>query len=283
MSNRLYRSGAELLQEIEATCLPETAIAIWYLGQASMMIKFKSSFILFDPHLENSLSKRVQNPCTRNYPSPLDPALLDFVDYIFLTHTHADHLEPATILKIAACNSKVKYIIPAPEEGVLQELGIDTSKIIGAKAGTEIKLNGLTCIPIPAAHYQIRRDAAGNTFELGYAIKMGRVTIYHSGDTIVYPELPETLNNIGIDIAMLPINGRDWIREGKGIIGNTGFKEAADLCDAIAADLLIPMHFDLYEHNTENPGYLVDYLYKRYPGMKYHIFQPGERFIYLKD
>lgn len=283
MSNRLYRSGAKLLKEIETTRLEETAVAIWYLGQASMMIKFRSTVILIDPHLEDSLSKRAKNPCIRNYPSPLDPALLDFVDYIFLTHTHADHLEPATILKIAACNPKVKYIIPHPEQRVLQELGIDTAKIIGAKAGEALMLGNLTCIPIPAAHYEIRRDVEGNAFELGYTLKMGRINIYHSGDTIVYPELPEILKKSGIDIAMLPINGRDWIRDGKGIIGNTGFKEAADLCDAIAADLLIPIHFDLYEHNTENPGYLVDYLYKRYPGMKYHIFQPGERFIYLKD
>lgn len=283
MHNRLYCSGTELINEIKTTHLNEKAIAIWYLGQASMMVKFQNTVFLFDPHLEDSLSKRVKNPCTRNYPAPLDPALLDFVDYVFLTHNHADHLEPATIVKLAANNSKAQYIIPYPVKNVLIELGVAPERIIGAKPEETIQLADLTCLPIPSAHYQINRDSLGNVFELGYIVKMNQITIYHSGDTLVYPELTDILRKSEIDITMLPINGRDWNRDSQGIIGNISFKEAADLCHNIAADLLIPLHFDLYNHNTENPGYLVDYLYKTYPGMKYHIFQPGERFIYLKN
>jgi L-ascorbate 6-phosphate lactonase len=282
MRNRLYRSGKSLLEEIKATILDEQAVALWYLGQSGMMVKFVNTVILFDPHLEDSLAKRSTNPCIRNYPSPIDPALLNFVDYIFFTHNHADHLEPATVKKIAAVNPKAKYIIPYPVKDVLAKLGIPAERIIGAESGMPIQGEAWECLPIPAAHYEIHRDAAGNARELGYAVRLGKITIYHSGDTIVYPGLPQILKESAIDIAMLPINGRDWVRDAKGIIGNTGFKEAADLSAAIGADLLIPLHFDLYNHNTENPGYLVDYLYRQYPGMKYHLFQPGERFIYLK-
>ncbi len=283
MRNRLYRSGTELLKEIQSTGLGEKGVAIWYLGQSSMMVKYLDTVLLFDPHLEDSLSKREVNPSIRNYPSPLDPALLDFVDYVLITHNHADHLEGATVTKIAAHNRKVQFVVPDPERDALRELAIPAEQIVGAKSDQAIQLGGLDCMPVAAAHYEIRRDPAGSAFALGYIVKMGPVTLYHSGDTIVYPELPQILKESGIDVAMLPINGRDWVRDAQGIIGNTNFKEAADLCDAIHADLFIPMHFDLYEHNTENPGYLVDYLYKRHPGMRYHIFQPGERYIYLKD
>jgi L-ascorbate 6-phosphate lactonase len=282
MRNRLYRSGAELLKEILATSLDSKTLALWYLGQSGMMIKFGDTVMLFDPHLEDSLS-RGENPSIRNYPSPLNPAVLDFVDYVFLTHNHADHLEPATILKIASCNTKAKYILPAPEKQALLDLGIAPERIVGAKAGERIALGNSVCLPVAAAHYEIHRDAEGNPCELGYVVQLGPLTVYHSGDTVVYPGMPQFLKEAAVDIAMLPINGRDWIRDAQGIIGNTGFKEAADLSDAIGADLFIPLHFDLYNHNCENPAYLVDYLYQRYPGMKYHIFQPGERFIYRKE
>jgi L-ascorbate 6-phosphate lactonase len=282
MRNRLYRSGNALLEEIKATTLDEQAAVLWYLGQSGIMVKFMNTVILFDPHLEDSLAERSTNPCIRNYPSPIDPALLNFVDYIFITHNHADHLEPATVKKIAQVNFKAKYIIPYPVKDALAELGIPEDRIIGAKSDTPIQGDVWECLPVPAAHYEIRRDAVGNAWELGYVVRLGQITIYHSGDTIVYPGLVQILKESAIDIAMLPINGRDWVRDAKGIIGNIGFKEAADLGVAICADLLIPLHFDLYNHNTENPGYLVDYLYRQYPGMKYHLFQPGERFIYLK-
>jgi L-ascorbate 6-phosphate lactonase len=283
MRSRLYNSGIKLLEEIKTTSLPEDFISIWYLGQSGMLIKFMDTALLIDPHLEDSLAKRAEKPCIRNYPSPLDPSWLDFVDYVLITHNHADHLEPATIIKIEAGNQKVNYIIPYPEKDALLKLGIPPEKIIGAKPGQTTALRDITFIPIPAAHYEIKRDQDGNAFALGYVINLGKITIYHSGDTVVYPEMPELLKKFTIDVAMLPINGRDWIRDSQGIIGNTNFKEAADLGDAIGADMLIPIHFDLYDHNTENPGYLADYLYRQYPGLKYHIFQPGERMVYLKS
>lgn len=280
MQDRVYKKGKELIHEIVNTNLPNTFISVWYLGQSSMLVKHCGLYVLFDPHLEDSLSKRGNNPSIRNYPSPVDAELLDFIDYVFISHNHADHLEAETIIKIDKYNEKVKYIIPAPETKALVDIGISQGKIVPAHTGAN-EHNGISFAAVPAAHYDVKLDEYGDSAMVSYIVKFGDIGVYHAGDTIVYPEMIDILKTHPINIAMVPINGRDYIREAKNIIGNTNFKEAADLCRDINADMFIPMHFDLYEHNTENPAYLVDYLYRNLRGRKYHIIQPGERLVYL--
>jgi len=278
--DKVYKFGNELLKEIEGTSLPEGFVSVWYLGQSSMLVKYLNKYAIFDPHLEDSLSKRPVNPSIRNYPSPLDPAHCDFLDYVFISHNHADHLEGATIEKIAKCNSKVKFIIPAPEKAALTGIGVENSRIIPAHSEKETLLDGLSFTAIPAAHYELNLDENGDAPAVGYVVRFGDLTVYHAGDTVVYPGMIEKLRKHSINIAMIPINGRDYRRDARNCIGNTSFREAADLCSDINGDLLIPMHYDLYNHNTENPAFLVDYLYSNHRGMKFHLFQPGERFIY---
>jgi L-ascorbate 6-phosphate lactonase len=38
----------------------------------------------------------------------------------------------------------------------------------------------------------------------------------------------------------------------------------------------------MFAHNDENPAYFVDYLYSNYPAQRFHMFVPGERYIYMK-
>ncbi|MBI3970889.1 MAG: hypothetical protein HY332_06330 [Chloroflexi bacterium] len=60
-------------------------------------------------------------------------------------------------------------------------------------------------------------------------------------------------------MALIPINGRDWFREQRQIIGNTDYREAADLGHAIGADVIVPTHFDMFAGNPGHPGLFVDY------------------------
>lgn len=278
----VYKHGSELLNELKETKLPKEFIAVWNMGQSSFIVKHNDLFIITDPNLENTMSERPVNPVARNFSSPLSSEQMDFVDYVFITHNHGDHLEIATIKGILKCNSKAKFIVPAPVINVLLNIGVDEGRIIPAHTYRTQNIGEIVLTSIPAAHYEIKKDENGDADMLSYIMKFGDVCVYHAGDTIVYPGMIDELKKHSIDIAMVPINGRDYSREGRNLIGNINFREAADLCRDIAADLLVPMHYDLYNHNTENPAFMVDYLFRVHKGMKYHLFQPGERFIYTK-
>ena len=62
---------------------------------------------------------------------------------------------------------------------------------------------------IPSAHKTLEQDENGDHKYIGLIIQVGDRTIYHSGDAISYEGMVETLKRWKIDIAILPINGRD--------------------------------------------------------------------------
>ncbi len=73
----------------------------------------------------------------------------------------------------------------------------------------------------------------------------------------MYPELPTALAALAPDVLMLPINGRDHMRESAGIVGNMNETEAAWLCAQVAPSYVIPMHYDAIEGNTGDPGHFT--------------------------
>jgi L-ascorbate metabolism protein UlaG (beta-lactamase superfamily) len=63
-------------------------------------------------------------------------------------------------------------------------------------------------------------------------------------------------------VLLLPINGRDHMRESAGIVGNMNETEAAWLCAQFAPSYVIPMHYDAIEGNTGDPGRFTTLVYQ---------------------
>jgi L-ascorbate metabolism protein UlaG (beta-lactamase superfamily) len=79
-----------------------------------------------------------------------------------------------------------------------------------------------------------------------------------------------------IDLALLPINGRDPAR---GVAGNFTAEEAAHLGKAIGAGLVIPCHYEMFEFNTVSPLEFV--AAAKAIGCPYRLLKAGERLITL--
>ena len=286
MKKWLYNHGEALTGQMKTTVIPEEGLGIWYLGQETFLLKKGNKFILIDPYLTDYVDRFPEFEkgfWVRKYHSPVKPEDMDFIDFILCTHNHLDHMDPDTIRGVSSCNDRTGFVVPYPDVNDNEKLLAGKNIIYGAKVNEPLQFGELNIIPVPAAHGIFHRDNDGNYCELSYLIKWGNFIVFHGGDMKVYPELPDILKGFDIDIAFLPINGGDWLRDKQGIVGNMNFREAADLGVEIGADLIVPIHFDLYDVNQENPAYFIDYIYHSYPGQKYHIFQPGERMIYFKE
>ena len=268
--------------KILGTKLAEGQIAIFYLGQESILIKSSEKYLLIDGYLSNYVDKYCSSELVkweRKYPSPISPEELDFVDYVFCTHDHADHTDPETISGIAKVNKKAKFIAPAPYAEKLCDYGVAEDKIIGAVADFELSFANIKVMPIPAAHEELTCDENGRYANLGYRFDLGGVTLFHAGDCCVYDGLAERLGNV--DVMCLPVNGRSYYkRYVRDIIGNMDAYEAAELCSAVNTKLLIPMHFDLYAVNGLSGASVVDALDAQNKDLCFHIFRVGERYIY---
>ncbi|MBE6702232.1 MAG: MBL fold metallo-hydrolase [Ruminococcaceae bacterium] len=272
-------------EKILQTALAEGQVALYYLGQVGFLIKWQEKYLLIDGYLSDYVDKNCSSELVhwvRKYPAPIQAASLDFVDYVFCTHTHFDHADPETLATLARVNKKAKYIVSAANVDTIAAYGIEKSAILGLAADRETVLGeGIAVTAIPAAHEVFHTDANGHYREVGFRISLGDITLFHAGDGCPYEGLAERLR--GCDILFLPINGRDYYRTVIcDIIGCFDSREAVLLAKEIGARLLIPTHFDLYEVNGVNPAHFVDTLKTLHPAQSFHIFAPGERFLFAK-
>ncbi|MDR6550123.1 MBL fold metallo-hydrolase [Paenibacillus qinlingensis] len=279
----IYNAGESLLKDIQRTQIPEGGVAIWSLGQAGVLIKGSSSdeLICVDPYLSYSIE--TEDPDTefkREIPPPLSPNELN-VNSVLLTHFHNDHMDLTTIKGVAQAHPATKFVAPASHAYLLHDIEIDRSRILPARQEQVISDQSITITPVAGAHTAYESDQDGNQYYLGFFIEINGVRIYHTGDTVVTPELIEQAKKFQPHVTLLPINGGDYARTSRGIVGNMNFREAADFGVEIGSDILIPIHFDMFSKNRDNPSYFVDYLFHNYPAQKFHMMSAGERFIYF--
>lgn len=281
----VYRSGQSLYSQMEQTIVPEDVLALWHLGQLSLAAKGGGKICYFDPYLSNYIYE-VSDPggkWNRRFPTPLQPEQIAHADYVFISHDHSDHMDPVSLRGIADKSPTSMFICPAPIVSSVAGCGVDPSRIIAARAEEVLQLDGIQVMPIACKHEEFLLDEHGNHAYLGYVLDWNGISLYFAGDTIGFPELAEKVKSHRIDIACMPINGQDWLRSSQGIAGNMNHREALDLAHAIKADMLIPMHYDLFPGNAENPAYFVDDLLHRYPKQKFKMMAVGERFMYYKE
>lgn len=255
---------------------------IQYLGQNGFKIVMDGVMLYFDLYLSDCVYE-LTGTGKRNYPAPISAEDIADADYYFISHEHLDHLDPQTVKKVSIASPQAAFICPRPHVPMLLELGISEERVIPAEAYKKISLQSgqgsLEVVPIPEKHeeYQIIDGFHGT---LGYVVKGASMQFYHAGDVIADKKLADDLKSQGkMDIMFVPINGHDWLRFSGDTMGNMNYREALDLCHYVGTDLVVPMHYDLFANNTENPAYFVDYLYTHYQGQKFKMFMPGESMI----
>jgi L-ascorbate 6-phosphate lactonase len=231
----------------------DSASITWY-GQAGFRLAAGDSQILIDPFLTDRGDRRYSPPATA----------AEFADatLVLCTHEHLDHMDLPFLRELCAVNPQARIVVPAPVVEIAAAAGIDRARLAGAKPGTELRDRDVTVHPVPALHgiggdqpvaYEFAPDGGPARF-LGYVVELGGIRFYHAGDGLVYPELPAALDALAPDVLMLPINGRDHMRESAGIVGNMNETEAAWLCAQVGPSYVIPMHYDAIEGNVGDPG-----------------------------
>ncbi len=250
---------------------------IWWLGQSGFLVKWADSHLLIDPYLSDSLTHkyaRTDKPHVRMTERVIAPERLDFIDVVTSSHNHSDHLDGETLIPLLAANPALTVIVPRANLAFAAErLKTTTQHLTPIRAGGDpIMMGPFTFQAIPSAHETLETDENGDHKYLGYLITVAGRTIYHSGDACPYPGLVESLKNWTIDLALLPINGRDPKR---GVAGNFSAAEAVELGHAIHAGLVIPCHYAMFEFNSVSPDEFIHLAEARQ--VPYQILACGER------
>lgn len=276
----------DLIAQIEQLVVPHGQLALWSLGQSGFVIKGGSTIAYIDPYLSDS-GAAIGAP--RRFPIPIDPARVQNADVVFATHEHLDHADGPTLGPLMAASPQARLITSPQSREIALQADISAERIIVPRVGERVELSGLAYTAVLAAHgasalagprYVYEDDGDGHARWMGFLISCNGVMLYHSGDTVLIPEIFTMLKDQQIDIAILPINGRDYFREQKEIVGNLWPGEAVELAVALEAKVLLGCHNDLFDGNRVNPGLLFDELDRRAPWQRCHLLQPGELYLY---
>jgi L-ascorbate metabolism protein UlaG (beta-lactamase superfamily) len=270
--------GLQLIEQITAANLPPDSMVLWWLGQASFVLKAAGVVVYIDPYL-NATDRRLSPPA-------FSPAAVTNADVVLLTHNHTDHVDPAALPGIAAASPAARFVAPRPIVGYVADLVGDPRRVVVAVADEPFDLHvrdaRLEVLPVPAKHEEFDLTAEGYPY-LGYSIRLGGVCVHHSGDTIPYEGQIERVKAHGVDVALVPINGRDFFRTRGGTIGNFDYREAAEFAARIGATVVIPMHYGMFRGNTVPPGHFVSHASEFHPELSIHVMGRFGKYIYVAE
>jgi len=268
---------------LDVRSAPKNMLNLWWLGQSGFLVQWQGHHLLIDPYLSDSLTKKYANtdkPHVRMTERVIAPERLDFIDVVTSSHNHTDHLDGETLIPLMLSNPNLTLIIPAANiQFAADRLHVQPERLQSIKSDDNpLEIGPFNFHSIPSAHEALETDENGNHRFVGYIIQVGEWTLYHSGDACPYNGLEEKLLQWKIDIALLPINGRDPAR---GVAGNFTAGEAAKLGREIGAGLVLPCHYEMFEFNTVTPQGFIDAA--KALKCPYQLLKAGERLSFSKD
>jgi L-ascorbate metabolism protein UlaG (beta-lactamase superfamily) len=236
-----------------------------WLGQAGFVVEDDDARCLIDPFLAPGPRRLVQ--------PPLEPEDLPAAQAIFVSHQHPDHFDLATLRRVLAVQGRARLVLPEPVVPLAIDAGIPELQIMGSRPGHWYEVEGIRFRALPAMHGVTLEDAYGYgpgglvipSYQ-GYVVEIGGRRLFHAGDSLAWPGLAERVRDLQVDVALLPINGRDAEREAAGTVGNMDHHEAAELAATAGCRILVPMHFGMFASNTVDPGLVVEAVETHHPG-----------------
>lgn len=263
-----------LLEDIQRTQPDYGALAFWWLGQHSFIVRTQKHTLYFDPYF-SPMKERL-------FPTLIDADEVTNADFVFGSHDHTDHIDREFWPAVAQASPHARFVIPALFLQTLpQELGIPSERFIGVDQEMSWNDNDIKICGVPSAHEFLDPDPkTGLHPYMGFVVEVDGVRLYHSGDCCRYEGLETRLKAFGqIDVMMLPINGRDGYRYHHGIIGNMTYLEAADLAGSVRPRLVIPAHYELFEGNRSMEEAILfgEYTEAKYPELLFWVGPHGVR------
>jgi L-ascorbate metabolism protein UlaG (beta-lactamase superfamily) len=265
------------LEDVDGAKSEPNKLHLWWLSQSGFLIQWQNHHLLIDPYLSDSLTKKyagTNKPHVQMTERVVAPERLGFVDVVTSSHNHTDHLDRETLIPLWKANANLTILVPRANVNFAAErLQVPAENLTPIRVGDEaMRIGPFTFHPIPSAHETLEQDENGDYRFIGLVVQLGKWTIYHSGDCIPYNGLVDRLKPWKIDLALLPINGRDAAR---GVAGNFTSEEAAQLGREINAGMIIPCHYEMFEFNTVSPHKFEKAAEKI--GQDYHVLKCGER------
>ena len=212
-----------------------------WLGHSTVLLDLDGVRLVTDPLLR----RRVLH---LRRAAGLEPASLEMVEAVLVSHVHHDHLDLPSLRRIGR---ETRVIVPRGAGRLLARHGFVATELA---VGEQTALGPLSIRAVRADHPG-RRAVGATADAVGYVIA-GSLAVYFAGDTDLFPEMAEVADRV--DVALVPIWG--WgPRLGPGHLDP---ERAAEALALVRPRLAVPIHWGTYYPLTSTrrspPAFLTE-------------------------
>ncbi len=202
-------------------------LKITWIGQGGLLLRDGETEICIDPYLSDVVNRVAGRP--RMVKACITPEELKS-DVVVCTHDHLDHVDVDAIPSMSL--ERITFLAPDDARERLLACGVQHYRPFNE--GDRVSVGAFELEAVFAAH---------SVPAIGVLVRHSGHTLYISGDTL-YDERLAALRSRSIDVMFICINGK---------LGNMNVEEAVCLTEQIAPRVGVPIHYGMFESNTEDP------------------------------
>lgn len=226
-------------------------LTVTWVGHASLLIQLGGLNILADPMWSRRASPVSFAGPKRWVPPGIGFEQLPPLDVVLQSHNHYDHLDAATVRRLARAHSNATWVLPLGLGSFVRKRGV-RGEVIELDWWEDLTLGPLRVAATPAMHFSSRSVGdRGDTLWCGFALSApGSRRVYFAGDTGFHPEFGAIGERYGpFDVALLPIGAYEprWFMR----YLHMNPEEAVEAFRAVNARLMVPIHWGTFKLTDE--------------------------------
>jgi L-ascorbate metabolism protein UlaG (beta-lactamase superfamily) len=216
-----------------------------WIGHATFVMRLGGKLVATDP----VWSTRV-GPVRRNVAPGVALDDVPPLDVVTVSHSHYDHMDVATLQRIAARSPQAVFVVPKDNAEVLAKGGI--GNVVELGWWESHRVGDLVVTLVPAQHWSMRWPWDRNMrLWGGFVYSSPEGAAYHAGDTAfnesVFRAIAERVPRI--DWAMIPVGAYEptWFMSAQHI----GPEDAGRAWEILGARTLVAMHWGTFRLTDE--------------------------------
>jgi len=218
--------------DLAALHSPTANPSLTWIGHASVLLRLAGKNILVDPVFSERASPVPFAGPKRIAPLPIDVPDLPKIDVVLITHNHYDHLDEASVLRLASMpQGGPRFLVPLGLKAWFAGIGIE--RVEEMDWWQSAREGDATFTLVPVQHWSRRtltdRD---RTLWGGWAIEGDGLRIVHLGDTGYSRDFRDIGERLGpFDLALIPIGAYAprWFMQAKHLDAVDAIQARADL------------------------------------------------------